>query len=548
MKRYNYTLSIIHYKFCIICGLALFVTMGANAQNPYSNYTMTNTTDVIGTSRYVGMGGAMGALGADISVISNNPAGIGLYRRNDFSVTMGGQFQVENPMSGDNRGHFSFDQIGIVAAFPSEFTESSWAFGANFQKKADYGFSQYCEYDGLNGLSQAAQLHALFNPIKPNYAEESLLFRANDAYIYDMADGKGGILGVKADNNSFYRHTSGNLYGLDLNLSGTSNQRVFFGVTMGLDFVQYRSNLSYVEQRYDQDNNIQDYEIASNQKVNGVGLNFKVGTIFRPFEDNPFRIGLTIETPTWYRLKQEGSYYTIYSKNEYKGKSGGYDVYNYLPADGDYCNYDSPDDNFLEYNVFAPWKFRASIGSTVDKIFAWDVEYEYAMYNYTKMGYPSAYDEDGASINMDKDRAMSELTDKVMNGVHNFRAGIEVKPVPELALRAGYNYYSRPMKKDGRLDIGIDSYSTDFVLGTDYMNLNEAHIFTVGLGYRYKQMYFDFAYKYRNQTGDFYAFDDQFQAGGKSDLQFMMSSPSYLKPTEVCLDRHNFTFTFGCKF
>jgi len=32
-----------------------------------------------GTARFVGMGGAMGALGADISTIGTNPAGIGLF-------------------------------------------------------------------------------------------------------------------------------------------------------------------------------------------------------------------------------------------------------------------------------------------------------------------------------------------------------------------------------------------------------------------------------------------------------------------------------------
>ena len=34
--------------------------------------------DLSGTARFVGMGGAMGALGGDISTIGTNPAGIGL--------------------------------------------------------------------------------------------------------------------------------------------------------------------------------------------------------------------------------------------------------------------------------------------------------------------------------------------------------------------------------------------------------------------------------------------------------------------------------------
>ena len=42
------------------------------------------TEDLSGTARYIGMGGAMDALGADISTIGTNPAGIGLFRKNQF--------------------------------------------------------------------------------------------------------------------------------------------------------------------------------------------------------------------------------------------------------------------------------------------------------------------------------------------------------------------------------------------------------------------------------------------------------------------------------
>ena len=44
-------------------------------------------TDLNGTARYIGMGGAMGALGGDITTMSTNPAGIGIYRSNDVMVS-----------------------------------------------------------------------------------------------------------------------------------------------------------------------------------------------------------------------------------------------------------------------------------------------------------------------------------------------------------------------------------------------------------------------------------------------------------------------------
>ena len=41
------------------------------------------------TARSFSMGGAFGALGADYSSMSSNPAGLGVYRRSEFSFSMG---------------------------------------------------------------------------------------------------------------------------------------------------------------------------------------------------------------------------------------------------------------------------------------------------------------------------------------------------------------------------------------------------------------------------------------------------------------------------
>src|SRR6185295_13459415 len=40
-----------------------------------------------GTARGIGIAGATGALGADFTALSNNPAGIGLYRGSEFMFT-----------------------------------------------------------------------------------------------------------------------------------------------------------------------------------------------------------------------------------------------------------------------------------------------------------------------------------------------------------------------------------------------------------------------------------------------------------------------------
>ena len=72
----------------IVTACTLLAMATASAQNAYDAEKLLGN-DLNGTARFVGMGGAMGALGGDISVMSSNPAGIGIFRSNDVSVSFG---------------------------------------------------------------------------------------------------------------------------------------------------------------------------------------------------------------------------------------------------------------------------------------------------------------------------------------------------------------------------------------------------------------------------------------------------------------------------
>lgn len=69
--------------------ITLLVYLFANlayAQNEEDALRYSNV-HLLGTARYMGLSGAYGAIGADFSTLSSNPAGIGLYRRSEFSIT-----------------------------------------------------------------------------------------------------------------------------------------------------------------------------------------------------------------------------------------------------------------------------------------------------------------------------------------------------------------------------------------------------------------------------------------------------------------------------
>ena len=115
----------------------MVAAMPLAAQETYENAKIA-TEDLNGTARYVGMGGALEALGADISTIGSNPAGIGVFRKSNVSVSFGLNTQegVSNVVGG-TKTNASFDQIGIVIS--SRVNKTSFVnVGFNFHKSRNF--------------------------------------------------------------------------------------------------------------------------------------------------------------------------------------------------------------------------------------------------------------------------------------------------------------------------------------------------------------------------------------------------------------------------
>ena len=66
----------------------LLLAGSAAAQTVYDGAKFIDK-DLNGTARFVSMGGAMSALGGDISTMNTNPAGIGIFRSSDVQTTFG---------------------------------------------------------------------------------------------------------------------------------------------------------------------------------------------------------------------------------------------------------------------------------------------------------------------------------------------------------------------------------------------------------------------------------------------------------------------------
>src|SRR5665647_1481853 len=72
-----------------------------------------------GTARFMSMGGAFTALGGDISSLSQNPAGLGVFRSSEITLTPQ-LFHINtaasfNGLNSDFLYNFNLNQVGVVS-------------------------------------------------------------------------------------------------------------------------------------------------------------------------------------------------------------------------------------------------------------------------------------------------------------------------------------------------------------------------------------------------------------------------------------------------
>ena len=147
-------------RHTLIVATAL-AALTATAQETYQDATLLKP-QLNGTARYVGMGGAMEALGADISTISTNPAGIGLFRHSTANITFGLISQQDAPdIEGGSKTHASFDQVGFV--YSMRTGRSSYLnFAFNYTKDRDFNqlLNPYGSTNGTCSPSDVASLES----------------------------------------------------------------------------------------------------------------------------------------------------------------------------------------------------------------------------------------------------------------------------------------------------------------------------------------------------------------------------------------------------
>lgn len=527
-------------KIFVAGALLLGICAQVGAQTTIYDANRWMGRDLNGTARFVGMGGALGALGGDISTVGTNPAGIGIYRSNEVMASFGFNNTGAKDAGGAkvDKFHGSFDNAGFVFSLKQGNSTAlryvNFAFNYHRMKSFDKNVV-------MNGVFEQSQTKFIADILTFNEAGEKDPFtiaslEANGAYLNTELPWI-GILGYNSflvnphfekdkegkehlvEYNPYFQagdkviqaytaRERGGLHSYDFNVAFNLYDRFYLGATIGAYSVDYRRTSLYKEDFLAADGKEHGgYDLGNEFWVDGNGVDFKLGFIWRPIEYSSFRIGASVHTPTFFSLKEYNNAYIDYNLN--KDTHGVKEVVD---------KYGNGMDGEYEYHLITPWKFNVNAGYTIGSNAAIGVEYEYSDYSSAKLN-----DSDGNRLRQTDDiRSM-------MKGVHTFRAGMEWKVAPEFAVRLGYNHVTASMKS------GVETFkrlqNNSVRTDTEFSNPGSTNNYTLGFGYRGKSFYADMAYQYSNYKEDFYAFDHKDLPG-----------------TSIANDNHKVVFTLGMRF
>ena len=262
-----------------LCSIFTFLCSLTFAQDIYQVAELS-ATDLNGTARYVGMGGAMSSLGGDLSVMSSNPAAIGLYRRNDVAataslVTMPGSHKFD----GNKPTYVSFDQIGFVCSIPSSGNSLRYInFGINYHKHHD--FNQLLNADNnLAAAGYASQTWQLADLCNSWGGADKATPLAKMAYAGHLLGEDGGnYTAYNAWGNSYGKARWGSNHAFDFNISANIKDQFYIGFTATAYNVKQKSYMLYGEGLLDVDlNKDGDYAVDNYSRLTGNGFDMKVG-------------------------------------------------------------------------------------------------------------------------------------------------------------------------------------------------------------------------------------------------------------------------------
>lgn len=436
----------------ILPALATLFSLGICAQTTFDAAKLYEE-ELNGTARYVGMGGAMSALGSDPSVISHNPAGIGTYRKSDINASLsifGTSVNTDPAYTLSNQGasgNIRFYSGDVKSDINVGFDNISFIFSGydSDDKYVNFGIS----YRKLQNMDRDMDYYDAFP----------------DDEGYEVW-------------REYRNHQRNKVHSWDFNLSCNLSDLVYLGWTFGVLSTDNWSEGYYYDfypsgSHPDYPDGLDFTTVDMMNTSDGAGWNMAFGMILRPV--SPLRLGVAIKTPTVFKETLDYSDYLYSAIGVEKG--------------GDKFN------SSVDYKFSSPWSLNLSAGLTFGKT-AIGAEFEKHFTQRSSLSIGGTKMLSQGSIDLDD--------------FSTLKIGME-QNISNIALRLGYNYIESMFKDyaypyladtdfngwsyDANGDV-VDFGRADFQID----RLGKTQYFTCGLGYCSEpdrdgtQFYFDLAY------------------------------------------------------
>lgn len=466
--------------------------MGTFAQNSFT----------YGTARSMAMAGAMTSLGGDATSMLINPAGLGMYRSNEFTLTpvltiQRSETKGGSPYTDNDRAPFAIGNMSaVINLYESAHSPIvSINFGVGYNRIADlnygYSFASTGNSSSIANLfsrqltSAGVSLSELYGNSNPNWNDvptnlwgavlgykSGLTFQQYGEQPYDeyndynpndtITDASSPIwnstwIGRDASIDQYMVvESEGHIGEYDISMGANILNKFYLGLTVGVQSLNQRLDLMYGEEYYNSSTDSGNELIFSNYNqtiiTDGIGINVKLGVIARPVE--ALRIGLAYHSPTYYSLNRQ-----------YQGSMGA--CASLAGESG--LTYLSTDSPVLEDINNNSWSYRTNSKLMVGASYIFNnrallsVDYERDWYGSMKM--------QKTPVGLSIDDYNNDISG-VYQSVDVLRIGGEVKVAPSFALRGGYGFSSSMVREN----------STNVAL-LDISTTNSISYFSAGIGY-----------------------------------------------------------------
>jgi hypothetical protein len=466
----------LYMKKIVITILAVLTSLAGIAQNANDAYMFSENL-YEGTARTMAMGNAFTALGGDLGSLNINPAGSAVAGYSQFTITPSLTFTVNKaqgaqlPNTSSQPGYFqeritsrtsntgmpnvgfTFNMktgresglknvtFGLVCNQTNSWNGEVMAKGTNANTSFMGAVANTAFLNGYLGSDLGAEDAYDFMPWREVAAFQSGMIStfggmddnfvgASEAVEYDAENDMYNIYLAGPLHQTFNRDVNGYKNDFVLNFGANISDFIYIGANLGFTSILYNENWYLTESAVDQN----DFEIALDNgesmyfqnmrydygySADGAGVYGKFGIIVTP--GYGLRIGAAVQTPTAFTMDET---WTQDGKTEFS--TGKYSSYSPLGS--------------AQYSFRSPMRANFGIAYTYGALGLISVDYEMA--DYGTMRYDTS--------NADREY-FSEVNKDINNrfGVsHMLRAGLEMKPLPELAIRAGYSLMTSGEIKD----------------------------------------------------------------------------------------------------